>query len=113
MSRISLLGIVLFTIQYCTCQKSPPPDIIDPGNLLFLGYVKKDVNCARCHGEHGQGGWKAPDIQNIFVKRDSAKIVRTIKRGHNEEEDMPAFGDKLTETELADLLRFLKTLRVE
>jgi mono/diheme cytochrome c family protein len=93
-----------------SCGSKPPPGVSDPGHLLYLGFGNKDVNCAKCHGQEGQGGWKGPDIRDVFVKSDSSKIVQIIKEGKKGEKEMPGFEDKLSEHELLLILQHLKTM---
>jgi len=95
---------------FFACEAKPPPDVSDPGHLLYLGFGKKDVNCAKCHGPDGQGGWQAPDIRDVFSKSDSSKIARIIKRGKGGDDEMPAFADKLSEMEIHQLMKHLQTM---
>ncbi|MFQ5750814.1 MAG: c-type cytochrome [bacterium] len=95
------------------CENKPPADITDAGQLLFLGYAKKDVNCSRCHGPEGQGGMLAPDIRNAFDKYEEDRILEIIEHGKGKGSNaMPPFKDKITQEEMAVLLQFLKTLKL-
>ncbi|RMF60319.1 MAG: cytochrome c, partial [Calditrichaeota bacterium] len=63
------------------------------------------------HGPEGRGGIKAPDIRHATRKYTDDEILDFIDYGKGEGKDaMPPFEDKLTESELQSLLRFLKTL---
>jgi mono/diheme cytochrome c family protein len=100
-------------LLFVGCQANPPAEITDPGQLLFLGYAKKEVNCSRCHGPDGQGGLDAPDIRAVFKKYDEEKIMNIIEFGKGEgKKAMPPFEGKITEEELTTLLKFLKTLQM-
>jgi mono/diheme cytochrome c family protein len=100
-------------LLFVGCQASPPAEITDPGQLLFLGYAKNEVNCSRCHGPDGQGGQDAPDIRAVFKKYDEEKIMNIIEFGKGEgKKAMPPFESKITEEELTALLKFLKTLQM-
>ncbi|MFQ5616207.1 MAG: c-type cytochrome [Anaerolineales bacterium] len=84
----------------------------DPGQLIFLGYAKEDVNCSKCHGADGRGGMQAPDIRDVFTKYEEEVILDIIEFGKGEgTSSMPPFEGKITEEELQTLLRFLKTLQ--
>ena len=103
--------ILLFTFG---CENKPPEDITDPGQLLFLGYTKKDVNCARCHGPEGQGGMQGPDIREMFIKYDEDKIIEIIKLGKGQgSEAMPPYEDKMNKEELQALLKYLRTFKAK
>jgi mono/diheme cytochrome c family protein len=107
MRFLPLISVLLLL----SCAADPPSDITDPGQLLFLGYAKKEVNCSRCHGAEGQGGQDAPDIRDAFSKHTENDIIFFIENGKGEGKDvMPALEGELTEAELRYLLRFLKTL---
>jgi len=107
-----ILVFLLIVVTLTGCEVKPPPDITDPGQLLYLGYTKKKVNCARCHGAEGQGGPDAPAIQQAAAKHDSAKLADIIINGKGlGPEAMPPLDTQLTPRELQQLLTFLKTLQ--
>lgn len=106
---ISFLFCLTFLV---TCKATPPDDITDPGQLLFLGYTKEKVNCARCHGDDGAGGNDAPDIRKVFAKHDEKKIIKIIRLGTGDEnDDMPPFDQHLDQNELQAILNFLKSIQ--
>ncbi|MFQ5706837.1 MAG: c-type cytochrome [bacterium] len=107
----SLSHLAWLLLFWSACANKPPADITDPGQLLYLGYGNKEVNCARCHGPEGQGGMQAPDIRNVFSKYDDDTVLDIIELGKGEgSKKMPPYEGKITEEELQELLRFLKTL---
>ncbi|MCC7168702.1 MAG: c-type cytochrome, partial [Rhodospirillales bacterium] len=70
-------------------------------------------DCARCHGDAGQGD-TATTLNNA-VFQDTASdgfILRTIELGRRGT-DMPAYDDTLSAPELADVVRFVRTLRAD
>jgi len=96
------------------CEAKPPADISDPGQLLFLGYAKKEVSCARCHGQNGAGSPEAPDIRTVFKKYDREMLADIIEVGKGEGPDaMPPFEAKLNEEEINLLVKFLKSIQIE
>lgn len=108
---ISGIFCTLLLIMF-SCKNRPPEDITDPGQLLYLGYVKKKVNCSKCHGPDGQGGLDAPDIRPAFKKFGEKKIVTFILEGKGKGKNaMPPFADEITSLELEQLMRFLETLK--
>jgi mono/diheme cytochrome c family protein len=77
-------------------------------------------NCARCHGGDGRGGtplgnlYKAPDFTDVEWWKRNSTITSTrslrsiVTRG---KADMPAFGKKLTKTEINSLVRHVRSFR--
>ncbi len=104
--------VVLFCLSALSCEKAPPADVTDPGQRLFLGFTKKDVNCSRCHAQDGKGSDDGPDITKVLKKYDEDKIAEIIEEGKGLGEDaMPPFIDKVTEEEVDLLIGFLKTIQ--
>ncbi len=106
--------LLLLTLLFACagCKNGPPPDMTDPGQLLYLGYTLKEVNCSRCHGPEGQGGSQAPALDSSFYKYTDDQILDIIEDGKGKGDDaMPPFEGQLSETDLDDLLRFLRTLK--
>jgi len=71
-------------------------------------------NCEPCHGPKGEGGLVKVDNKQIKVpslKSDHAikhtddQIAKMITNG---EEAMPAFKDKMSQPEIADLVKFVR-----
>lgn len=107
-----LSRIVWSAILVAGCGSDPRAVVTDPGQRLFLGYTKKEVNCARCHGLEGQGGNDGPNIQGVFQKYDRDTILDIIEYGKGEgEKQMPPFASHLTDEELQMLLRFVRSLQ--
>jgi len=72
-------------------------------------------NCEPCHGANGEGGLVKVDNKQIKVpslKSDHAikhtddQIAKMITNG---EEAMPAFKDKMSQPEIADMVKFVRT----
>ena len=71
-------------------------------------------HCEPCHGPTGEGGLVKVENKQIKVaslksdhaiKHTDEKLAKTITNG---EEEMPAFKDKLSQQEIADLVRFVR-----
>lgn len=71
-------------------------------------------NCVGCHGEEGTGGLVKVDNKQIKVpslkaehaiKHTDAEITKMITNG---EEEMPSFKDKMSTSEIADMVRFVR-----
>ena len=71
-------------------------------------------NCEPCHGPNGEGG--LVKVENKQIKVPSLKSEHAIKHTDdqitkmitNGEEEMPAFKDKMTAAEIADLVKFVR-----
>ena len=72
-------------------------------------------NCEGCHGPNAEGGLVKVDNKQIKVpslKRDHAvkhtdeQLAKIITGG---DEEMPAFKDKLSQAEISEMVRFIRT----
>src|SRR5688572_14653257 len=75
----------------------------DPGRLVYAS------RCAGCHGSNGAGGELGPSIVTRVPSRTDEELTTVIRQG------LPTAGmpssPNLTDAELGDLIRFLRTLR--
>lgn len=122
-SRISILFITLLRhhpvlslvwmlpwIVVFACSSTPPPDITDPGQLIYLGYADKDVQCSRCHGPGGQGGMFGPSLRGS-VRRlgvDSARQIIRFGRGAGDKR-MEGLEGELSTLQIEQVIAFIKT----
>jgi len=83
----------------------------DPLATARANYAK---NCEGCHGPNGEGG--LVKVDNKQIKVPSLKAAHAIKHtddkiSHmitNGEEEMPSFKDKMTQQEIADMVKFVR-----
>jgi mono/diheme cytochrome c family protein len=63
--------------------------------------------CAHCHGEAGVGGKKGPSLTNLRKDKEwtPARMTNQILNGGQK---MPSFSDSLTDTEVAQLVTYLR-----
>jgi mono/diheme cytochrome c family protein len=70
--------------------------------------------CARCHKPDGTGGTaekedgktiKVANLREHGKKDSDAELAKIISEGHD---DMPAFGKRLDEKQINDLVRFIR-----
>ena len=82
--------------------KTSAPEASADGATLF------SRNCAECHGEDGTGIGNAADLTNSerMSQFPDTMVAMLIERGNGN--GMPAFGDKLNETEIASLVTYLR-----
>jgi mono/diheme cytochrome c family protein len=89
-----------------------PAASVDQFAAARANYAK---NCEGCHGPTGVGG--LVKVENKQIKVASLKADHAIKHTDEElvkvitggEEAMPAFKDKLSQAEITDLVRFIRS----
>jgi mono/diheme cytochrome c family protein len=64
------------------------------------------LNCAHCHGDDARGD-EGPTLYNLAMS--DARIAKRITEGIKGE--MPKFGSKLNDTDVATLIAYLRTLK--
>jgi mono/diheme cytochrome c family protein len=79
--------------------------IQDPGQLLFNGYTKPEINCYHCHNGDGRGAGRGPDLAKSLAKMPDAAVLEVIAKGAT---FMPAFGDQLAPEEQKQILAWLR-----
>lgn len=86
-------------------------DVDDPEEMLALGERIFNATCAACHGENGSGGTgPALNSQQVLTKLSDEQIWQAIVNGgRRPNSTMPAFGDRLTSTELEALVGFIRS----
>ena len=68
------------------------------------------AKCAMCHGPDGKGGkmgtkdFASPEVQGL----SDAELIETISKGKPPK--MPAYEDKLKDTEIKDLVAYVRSL---
>ena len=95
-------------------QQAQPTATVDEAASVRKIYTDQ---CARCHKENGTGGKteidgttiNAENLTTDKMKRMAdAKYVDYIKNGITDE-GMPAFKDKLTDDEIKNVIKFIRT----
>ena len=93
---------------------SPAPTAATPADPLAAARANYAKNCEACHGPEGVGGLVKVEDKQIKVaslksdhaiKHTDEQLAKVITAG---EEAMPAFKDKLTQAEIADLVKFVR-----
>ena len=64
--------------------------------------------CAHCHGPAGVGGGRGPDLQLVRKRMDKEQISHQI---HDGGMSMPSFANSLTDSEIQDLVAYLRAKR--
>ena len=81
---------------------TPPQQVVGTGDPAQGRQVYGD-NCAACHGADGGGG-SGPKLAGVQAYANPDVVVEQIRDGGG---GMPAFGDQLSEQELADVSAFV------
>ena len=70
------------------------------------------AKCAMCHGADGKGGKMGTrDFASAEVKKETdAELTDIISKGKPGPPKMPAYGDKLKDTEIKDLVAYIRGL---
>ena len=129
--KISVLGLVAAFAFACaatspsnnTVSNVAVPPVAPPANTAATptetasGQKLYLDNCAACHKENGTGG--KMEIEGRTIKPDNLttdrmkgssddKLARYINEGAVDE-GMPAFKDKLDQTQVAAIIRYIRT----
>jgi mono/diheme cytochrome c family protein len=97
--------LVLLAVTSCAGMQVPVAQITSPGEALFNGRVKADVNCYSCHNGDGAGTWRGPDLAKRIPKLTDQQIAAAVAEGPGL---MPAFKDKLTDAEVREIIPWLR-----
>lgn len=77
---------------------------VEAGEAVFRG-ASPEQTCTDCHGQNGEGGF-GPSYDQVFAQKTDWQVMLTILGGRGA---MPAWGEKLSDQQLADLMAFLRT----
>ena len=96
-----------------TASPAAPAATATP-DALAASRANYGKNCEACHGPAGEGGLVKVDNKQIKVaslksdhaiKHSDDQLIKVITSG---EEEMPAFKDKLSAAEIADMVNFIR-----
>jgi len=90
--------------QVASVQDSQPFDY--PAGLPDRGYDVYIKNCKACHGNLAKGEY-GPKLQQNPILQDNDKFWKTILKGRG---NMPAWEERLSSQQIADVQAYLKTL---
>ena len=83
----------------------PRDRVMSPGEALFNGYGKPGINCFECHDGTGRGTKWGPALATRVPTLTDDQIAATIRTGKDK---MPAFGTKLNDAEVGQLVTWLR-----
>jgi mono/diheme cytochrome c family protein len=99
----TMAGVVL--LAACAGTQIPRERIHDPGEMLFNGQVRADINCYECHDGDGTGTGRGPNLGKRVPSLTDTQIIAAIDDGPS---IMPSFKDKLSTGEEQQILAWLR-----
>jgi mono/diheme cytochrome c family protein len=118
-SKFLLLILVLTAIfAACACDVERRKSDAELGLNTQQAAGRKiyDAECDRCHEPYSTRGKKGPGLQGVFQRKylslsglpaNDERVSNIVRLGRNE---MPGYGQKLSEQDIQDLLAYLHTL---
>jgi mono/diheme cytochrome c family protein len=113
-SVLSLIGTLLLTGCDVERRKSDAELGLNPQQAA--GRRIYDQNCDQCHEPYSSRGKKGPGLKGVFKKQylsesglpaNDDRVGEIIRFGRSK---MPAYGQKLDDQQIQDLLAYLHTL---
>ncbi|MEW6432124.1 MAG: cytochrome c [Myxococcota bacterium] len=101
----SIVIVLAVVVSSCAGVQLPKASLVDPGALLFNGYVHEKVDCWECHNGDGNGSGRGPGLALRVPKRSDERLAQVIRDGKGR---MPGFKDELSEAEVAQLVSWLR-----
>ena len=91
-----------------------PANAASPVDEFATARANYQKNCDGCHGETGEGG--LVKVENKRIKVPSLKADHAIKHTDeqitkmitNGEEEMPSFKDKMSATEISEMVKYVR-----
>lgn len=100
-------GLLLSFLTACGDELTRTDDILALDGDVSEGQVLFEANCAGCHGEDGRSGSIGINIVSHVGHHGDGYLVDLLLDGRD---GMPAFGESLSDQEIADVISFLHTL---
>jgi mono/diheme cytochrome c family protein/uncharacterized membrane protein len=101
---VVLAGLALATGAWLLAPGTADADVdgdAEQGRELFA------THCAACHGRDARGSGGTPDLTDATDRLGVAEVATTIREGRG---GMPAFGQRLEDAEIQDLVAHLEQL---
>src|SRR5947208_7260142 len=103
---VAAAALLLAALGACAGSQRPADQIKSPGEALFNGRVKPDVNCYSCHNGDGTGTMRGPNLGKRVPKLTDQQIAQAIAEGPGL---MPSFKDKVTDSDVQAITAWLRT----
>lgn len=113
---LTLMAAGILALAFAGCHSESPATPLSQLNPQQLhGHAVFQAQCALCHLDREKGSTTGPSLLGIYRKpalpsgaaATDERVTATILRGRGM---MPAFGSRLSQDELDDLVAYLHTL---
>lgn len=111
-----LLVLTLLMCNACDVERRKSDAELGLNTQQASGRKVYDAECDRCHEPYSTRGKKGPGLKGMFQHKylslsglpaNDDRVSNIIRMGRNE---MPGYGQKLSDQEIQDLLAYLHTL---
>ena len=111
-----LAAITLLAMGACDVERRKSDAELGLNAQQAAGRRIYDAECDRCHEPYSTRGKKGPGLKGVFQNKylslsglpaNDDRVSNIIRLGRNE---MPGYGQKLSEQDIQDLLAYLHTL---
>jgi mono/diheme cytochrome c family protein len=111
-----LLALTLLVCTACDVERRKSDAELGLNTQQAAGRKIYDGECARCHEPYSTRGKKGPGLKGMFQHKylslsglpaNDERVSNIIRMGRNE---MPGYGQKLSDQDIQDLLAYLHTL---
>ncbi|MEM7322507.1 MAG: c-type cytochrome [Actinomycetota bacterium] len=106
---VMTLAAAVAVAAFVTGCAAPPPEVTGDDPELVLGRDVFARNCASCHGSAGGGGVGSQLSEGVVIEAFPTieAQIAMVAEGRN---NMPAFGDRLTEEEQRAVARYIREI---
>ena len=114
--RIVILVAALVSSVACDVERRKSDAELGLNPQQAAGRKIYDAECDRCHEPYSTRGKKGPGLKGVFQHKylslsglpaNDERVSNIIRMGRNE---MPGYGQKLSDQDIQDLLSYLHTL---
>lgn len=107
MKRILVIAATIWLFSVAAPAQAQSTGNPDRGRQVF------EDSCAMCHGQDASGMMGMhPSLRGAVERLTIEGVEVTIRNGRGTNPPMPAFGDRLSEEEIEDVVAYLDTLPV-
>lgn len=110
------LGVLVFTLAACD-RREPPKTNAELGlnPQQAAGRALYDTYCLRCHEAYSSHAENGPSLKGVYKKpyfpsgtpANDERMADVILHGRSK---MPAFGDRMNDQQVQDMIAYIHTL---
>lgn len=103
----SIVGLTLVAVLITSpsLARAAEQEDVESGRDVFV------ANCAMCHGSDASGMMGMhPSLRGAVDRLTAEGVEVTIRNGRDTDPPMPAFGDRLRDEQIADLVAYIGSL---